>query len=369
MSGRRRQRSSTIGDGLDKHDDFSEPEYHTEDESCFYRPLGRSQNHSSFRSGMQPRYDQHHHNQQRHHHQQHQLLDRKSSSVMDLRSTSDYCRPPPDSTMLYNSRALKRLSIKPELDEDEGNISDHSTTSSASYSGTSLSGSFSGSPQMQKRIIRSGNFSQRGGGAPPIKHAQSMDNIFSSRTYEHESRGNEYLFGSTMQRRSAKRIQSTKRAQMIKMKSFDELLSSKSTSNLTTLSSSTRLGHLGSGPRRASTKTNTPSANLMTMRNNLMTSSYRNLADRNVRENPAFAEPTKTLRTSSPYLERRLAEAKERQSKRSAALKNLDTDFDKAKAIIKKYKSNENLLSISNKDNGLVNGDSQSEDKDHYHVI
>ena len=55
-----------------------------------------------------------------------------------------------------------------------------------------------------------------------------------------------------------------------------------------------------------------------------------------------------TLKTSSPYLDRRLAEAKERQSKRTAAMKDLDTDFSKAKEIMKKYKSTENLLTITN---------------------
>ena len=54
-----------------------------------------------------------------------------------------------------------------------------------------------------------------------------------------------------------------------------------------------------------------------------------------------------TLKTSSPYLDRRLAEAKERQSKRAAAMKDLDTDFSKAKEIMKKYKSTENLLTIT----------------------
>jgi len=50
------------------------------------------------------------------------------------------------------------------------------------------------------------------------------------------------------------------------------------------------------------------------------------------------------LRTSSPYLERRLAEARERNSKREAKMRELDTDFNKAKEIIKKYKSTESLL-------------------------
>ena len=234
-------------------------------------------------------------------------LPRKSASVRDLRSPSLYSRrsSPDENNMFYStSKAQKRLSIKPEeindTEDDDGNISDHSTTSSASYS-SSMTGM---SPRQQRHYSNQSqynhqsppttcrNYQNRYNKPHPLKHAQSVDNIFMMRSRPSPPRDRRvldqnYIFGSTMQRTSSRRKSSNVSQSLTKMRSCENLLSS-STSSL-----HHHQGSLSSlGLRRASSKSNniTQSANLTSMRSSLMTSSYRNLADRNVRESE---EPAK----------------------------------------------------------------------------
>jgi len=179
-------------------------------------------------------------------------MQQRSASARDLSSRSQAYRSTPDTSMFYTNKAMKRLSVKPEIDEDEdgGNISDNSSTSSfSSYS------SYSISPKLPHRSTRS-SVRQRNA---QLIHAHSVDNL---------------ILGSSPRSRRMSRP-------LTKMRSCEDLLSSSSTTSLASLS------------RRTSIKSATPSANLMSMRNTLMTSSYRNLADRNIRESPVVAEPTK----------------------------------------------------------------------------
>ena len=213
--------------------------------------------------------------------------------------------------MYYNNtlRAMKRLSIKPEdgeaTNDEDGNISDYSTTSTASYSSYS---SIPGSSPKQRRQFRTPSslrYHHNYNNKPhPLKHAQSVDNLYSSSPphhYQHQSPPQErrildqnYIFGSTM-RRSSRRSSSK---YLTKMRSCENLLSSspQDGSGISALSS------LGSPQSRRASSKGGSSTNLMAMRSNLMTSSYRNLADRNVRENPAFQEPPKVI-TLIPYLQ------------------------------------------------------------------
>ena len=196
---------------------------------------------------------------------------------------------------------MKRLSIKPEdgeeaTNDEDGNISDYSTTSTASYSSYS---SVPGSSPKQRRQYRTPSSLRHHhyNNKPfPLKHAQSVDNLYSSPPHHHQSPPQErrildqnYIFGSSMRRSSSRRSSSK---YLTKMKSCENLLST-SPNDGSGISALSSLGS-PSALRRASSKGGS-STNLLAMRSNLMTSSYRNLADRNVRENPAFGEPAKVI--------------------------------------------------------------------------
>lgn len=75
-------------------------------------------------------------------------------------------------------------------------------------------------------------------------------------------------------------------------------------------------------------------------RDSLKTSSSRDLTDRNVRD---VVRESKTLRSSSPSLERRLAQARLKAIKRDETMRRLDDDFTRAREIMNRYKSTESL--------------------------